>query len=82
LAGLSTVFSTAAAHKLVDGAVIQEVAALHVELSLSSGISVSTQIAALRELLLGEGKKEGHLDRRFSEVALVGGIYSVEIHEN
>ncbi|KAJ7322929.1 carbohydrate esterase family 9 protein [Mycena albidolilacea] len=70
LAGLSTVFSTAAAHKLVDGAVIQEVAALHVELSLSSGISVSTQIAALRELLLGEGKKEGHLGRRFSEVAL------------
>ncbi|KAJ7902882.1 hypothetical protein B0H14DRAFT_1149959 [Mycena olivaceomarginata] len=46
--GLSTVFSTAAAHKLVDGAVVQEVAALHVR--LFSGISVSTQMAALREL--------------------------------
>ncbi|KAF7334286.1 Carbohydrate esterase family 9 protein [Mycena sanguinolenta] len=69
LAGLSTVFSTGAAHKLVDGAVIQEVAALHVRLSLSSVISVSTQIATLRELLLAEG--EGPLARRFSDVAAV-----------
>ncbi|KAJ7322932.1 carbohydrate esterase family 9 protein [Mycena albidolilacea] len=68
LAGLSTVFSTAAAHKLADGAVVQEVAALHVRLSLSFGISVSTQIAALRELLLDEGEGQGHLARRFSEV--------------
>ncbi|KAJ7253708.1 carbohydrate esterase family 9 protein [Mycena haematopus] len=67
LAGLSTVFSTAAAHKLVDGAVIQEVAALHVRLSLSSGISVSTQIAALRDLLLNEG--QGQLSQRFSDAA-------------
>ncbi|KAJ6469481.1 hypothetical protein C8R45DRAFT_432289 [Mycena sanguinolenta] len=67
LAGLSTVFSTGAAHKLVEGAVIQEVAALHVRLSLSSAISVSTQVAALRELLLAEG--EGPLARRFSDVA-------------
>ncbi|KAJ6572076.1 carbohydrate esterase family 9 protein [Mycena capillaripes] len=67
LSGLSTVFSTAAAHKLVDGAVIQEVAALHVGLSLSSAISVSTQIAALRGLLLGEGK--GDLAQWFSDVA-------------
>ncbi|KAF8217750.1 carbohydrate esterase family 9 protein [Mycena galopus ATCC 62051] len=66
LAGLSTVFSTSAAHKLVDGAVIQEVAALHVKLSLSSVISVSTQIAALRALLLTTG--EGHLARQFSDV--------------
>ncbi|KAJ6572062.1 carbohydrate esterase family 9 protein [Mycena capillaripes] len=66
LSGLSTVFSTVAAHKLVDGAVIQEVAALHVGLSLSSAISVSTQIAALRGLLLGEGK--GDLAQRFSDV--------------
>ncbi|KAJ6616478.1 carbohydrate esterase family 9 protein [Mycena sp. CBHHK59/15] len=66
LAGLSTVFSTAAAHKLVDGAVIQEVAALHVALSLSSGISVSTQIATLRSLLLGRGKDE--LGARFGDV--------------
>ncbi|KAJ6572059.1 carbohydrate esterase family 9 protein [Mycena capillaripes] len=66
LSGLSSVFSTAAAHKLVDGAVTQEVAALHVALSLSSGISVSTQIAALRGLLLGSGG--GKLAQRFSDV--------------
>ncbi|KAJ7098290.1 carbohydrate esterase family 9 protein [Mycena epipterygia] len=66
LSGLSTVFSTVAAHKLVDGAVVQEIAALHVALSMSSGISVSTQIATLRGLLLGEG--EGDLAKRFSDV--------------
>ncbi|KAJ7484418.1 carbohydrate esterase family 9 protein [Mycena latifolia] len=66
LSGLSTVFSTAPAHKLVDGAVLQEVAALHVALSLSSVISVSTQIATLRGLLLGEG--EGDLAKRFADV--------------
>ncbi|KAJ7931230.1 carbohydrate esterase family 9 protein [Mycena leptocephala] len=66
LAGLSTVFSTAAANKLVDGAVIQDVAALHVALSLSSGISVSTQIATLRGLLLGAGA--GDLAEQFSNV--------------
>ncbi|KAJ6532729.1 carbohydrate esterase family 9 protein [Mycena vulgaris] len=66
LSGLSTVFSTAAAHKLIDGAVLQEIAALHVALSLSSGISVSTQITTLRGLLLGEG--EGNLAQRFADV--------------
>ncbi|KAJ7731104.1 hypothetical protein DFH07DRAFT_1065777 [Mycena maculata] len=66
LAGVSTVFSTVAPHKLVDGAVIQDVAALHVALSLSSGISVSTQIAALRSLLLSEGN--GEIGQRFGDV--------------
>ncbi|KAJ7089245.1 carbohydrate esterase family 9 protein [Mycena belliarum] len=66
LSGLSTVFSTAAAHKLIDGAVPQEVAALHVALSLSSGVSVSTQIATLRGLLLGEGTTD--LAKRFADV--------------
>ncbi|KAJ7512471.1 hypothetical protein B0H11DRAFT_1844256 [Mycena galericulata] len=66
LAGLSTVFSTVAAHKLVEGAVIQEVAALHVRLTLNSGISVSTQIATLRAVLLGEG--QGDVAQRFADV--------------
>ncbi|KAJ6469480.1 hypothetical protein C8R45DRAFT_1218581 [Mycena sanguinolenta] len=67
ISGLSTAFSTVAAHKLADGAVIQETAALHVMLSLSlSALSVSTQIAALRGLLLGEG--EGDLARHFGDV--------------
>ncbi|KAJ7054501.1 composite domain of metallo-dependent hydrolase [Mycena amicta] len=42
LSGLSTVFSTVAPHKLADGAVLQEVAALHVRVSLNSRISTSS----------------------------------------
>lgn len=51
--GLGTSFSTGAAHKLVDGAVIQEVTALHVSVGhFASRPSIGTQIAALRSLLL------------------------------
>ncbi|KAG6911111.1 hypothetical protein DXG01_003851 [Tephrocybe rancida] len=66
LSGLSTIFSTGAAHKLVHGAVVQGVAALHVAVGDSS-VSVSTQIATLRRLLFGGGK--GELTERFREVA-------------
>ena len=52
VAGLSTAFSTGAAHALEEGAVIQDVAALHVAIHHSGSPSVSTQIAALRHLLL------------------------------
>ncbi|KAJ7636949.1 carbohydrate esterase family 9 protein [Roridomyces roridus] len=67
LSGLSTAFSTGAAHKLVDGAILQEVAAVHVAVSMSSRVSVSTQIAALRQLLLGGGK--GEVQTYFGDVA-------------
>ena len=51
--GLGTSFSTGAAHKLADGAVMQEVTALHVSVGhFASRPSISTQIAALRNLLL------------------------------
>ncbi|KAJ7793926.1 hypothetical protein B0H14DRAFT_2392986 [Mycena olivaceomarginata] len=76
VSGLSTVFSTGAAHKLVPGAVVQEIAALHVAVSLSSRIGVSTQIAALRGLLLGEGKDD--LGRRFGDV--VAGKIPLVVH--
>jgi hypothetical protein len=60
-------FSTGAAHKLESGAVIQDVAALHVQIRHSNiAPSVSTQIAALRNILLDD---EG--DNMFSEVAKV-----------
>ncbi|KAK7059701.1 carbohydrate esterase family 9 protein [Favolaschia claudopus] len=54
LSGLSTVFSTLAPHKLAKGAVIQDVAALHVRVTMNSRVSVSTQLATLRSLL-GKG---------------------------
>lgn len=65
IAGLSTAFSTGAAHRLEDGAVIQDVAALHVQIGHSNqGPSVSTQIAALRNMLLGDKSST-----RFAKVA-------------
>ncbi|KIY53424.1 hypothetical protein FISHEDRAFT_33245 [Fistulina hepatica ATCC 64428] len=67
LAGLSTAFRTSAPHKLADGAVIQDVVAMHVALSMSAEESVSTQIAALRTLLLRGGS--GDLGARFAEVS-------------
>ncbi|KAJ6625571.1 hypothetical protein B0H10DRAFT_2001975 [Mycena sp. CBHHK59/15] len=78
LAGLSTVFSMAAAHKLADGAVVQDVAALHVAITLSSGVSVSTQISALRGLLLGEA--QGELGQRFGDVVAGKIPLVVEVH--
>ncbi|KAL1938740.1 hypothetical protein VTO73DRAFT_11343 [Trametes versicolor] len=61
LAGLSAAFSTVSHHKLEDGALLQDVGALHVSISPVGVPSVSTQIAALRHLLLGKTKGElGH----------------------
>ena len=73
LSGYSTVFSTGSAHKLEHGAVVQDVAALHVKVSMSYGASVSTQIAALRALLLkGPAFEEVRNVRiRFSYLALL-----------
>ncbi|KAJ2989664.1 hypothetical protein NUW54_g8708 [Trametes sanguinea] len=58
LAGLSAAFSTGGRHKLEAGALLQEVGALHVAIYPVGTPSVSTQIAALRRLLLGETKGE------------------------
>jgi hypothetical protein len=52
--GLSAAFSLGASHKLEENAVVQDVVALHVRLShLRNGLSVSTQISALRKALSG-----------------------------
>ncbi|KAF5370700.1 hypothetical protein D9758_002026 [Tetrapyrgos nigripes] len=50
--GLATSFSTGSSHKLEPGAVVQEVTGLHVSVRHFGTPSVSTQIAALRRLLL------------------------------
>ncbi|KAE9387106.1 hypothetical protein BT96DRAFT_1025981 [Gymnopus androsaceus JB14] len=66
LAGLSTAFNTGSSHKLIEGAVLQDDVALHVAISLSSPVSVSTQIATLRKLLLGDAN--GDLGSQFTKV--------------
>ena len=53
IAGVSTAFATGALHGLEDGALIQKDAALHVAVGHAGAApSVSTQIAALRRMLL------------------------------
>lgn len=76
LAGLSTAFNTGASHKLIDGAVLQDDVALHVAISLSSSVSVSTQIATLRKLLLGDVK--GDLGTQFTKVVEVRDHLSIQ----
>ena len=66
-AGLSTAFNTGLPHRLAKGAVVQEIAALHVSID-SSKPSVSTQISALRSLLQEEGK--GELAARFEDIVV------------
>lgn len=56
LGGLGVAFSTGARHKLEVGAVVQSVTALHVHVEPGQGVSVSTQIATLRRLLLADEK--------------------------
>lgn len=69
LAGLNTAFSTGARHKLAEGAVVYEAGAVHVAIHPGGSQSVSTQIAALRALLLGE--TSGDLQTWFSKIKLV-----------
>ncbi|KAF8958055.1 hypothetical protein BDZ97DRAFT_1950338 [Flammula alnicola] len=60
LQGISTAFSVGAPHALAKSAIVQPETALHVTLSFSLPVSVSTQVAALRTLLFG-GKE--NIDR-------------------
>ncbi|KAG1739632.1 hypothetical protein EDD22DRAFT_959342 [Suillus occidentalis] len=55
LRGVSTAFSPGAAHARVENASVVDEVALHVAVSMSSKVGVSTQVAALRNMLFGEG---------------------------
>lgn len=70
--GLSVALSLGSRHKLEKGAVLQEIAAVHVAISLAYGSSVSTQIAALRKLLLDPPKTEDEFGfQQASDVGLI-----------
>ncbi|RDX49485.1 composite domain of metallo-dependent hydrolase [Lentinus brumalis] len=82
LAGLNAAFLTGARHKLEDGAIIQETGAVHVAVHPVGSPSVSTQIAALRHLLLGKtaGDVEVWFERvKAGEVPLVIAAASADI---
>ncbi|KAI0666496.1 carbohydrate esterase family 9 protein [Trametes maxima] len=81
LAGLNVAFSTAGRHKLEEGALVQEASALHVSIHPTGVPSVSTQIAALRHLLLGEtkGQLKYAIDKvKNGKIPLVIGIHSAD----
>ncbi|KAH9913692.1 composite domain of metallo-dependent hydrolase [Epithele typhae] len=68
VSGLNTMFSTGARHKLEEGAVVQPVGAVHVALHPGKSASVSTQVAALRNLLLGD--TTGEMGKAFAKVKM------------
>ncbi|GBE80175.1 predicted protein [Sparassis crispa] len=73
--GLSTTFRTGATHGLERGAVIKHVTALHVVISRSAptsriaGVSVSSQIATLRRLLLNAERSDTETGHWFKQAA-------------
>ncbi|TFY54437.1 hypothetical protein EVJ58_g8865 [Rhodofomes roseus] len=79
LAGLSVTFRTGSAHALESGAILKDITALHVVVSRTapfsaeSRVSVSTQIAALRRLLLDGEPDHTEIGYWFQKVAQ-GGI--------
>ncbi|KIJ61349.1 hypothetical protein HYDPIDRAFT_116118 [Hydnomerulius pinastri MD-312] len=83
LGGLSSHFSLGAEHGLKHGAIISEVAGLHVAVSHAvTSASISTQVAALRRLLLhpGEGPGRDHFaDVTKGRIPLVIEAHSADI---
>ncbi|KAG5648919.1 hypothetical protein DXG03_000268 [Asterophora parasitica] len=75
ISGLSVAFRTGSAHVMERGSIIQDIAALHIHIGrpnplIGEGISVSTQIAALRRLLFGwetQDKETGYWFRKAAE---------------
>ncbi|TFK75380.1 carbohydrate esterase family 9 protein [Pluteus cervinus] len=77
LSGLSVAFDTGSEHGLVDGAIVQEVVALHVNFA-SNTPSISTRIAALRRLLTTS--TPGELGVAFEKVSQGSLPLVVEVH--
>jgi imidazolonepropionase-like amidohydrolase len=79
LQGISTAFSPGAAHARVENASIVDEVALHVAVSMSSRVGVSTQVAALRNMLFGEGGDEILRRVRKGKTTLVVDVENADI---
>ncbi len=78
---MSVAFSTGAVSGLAKGAIIQDVAALHFTMAHGMRASVSTQIAALRRILLEPGNGElGHWSRKVTWVSKSSLLISARVH--
>lgn len=74
LQGISAAFRLGAQHALSRGAIIQRDTAVHISLNHEQRVSVSTQVAALRILLLGhvdEAKQESLILTNVRKVSTV-----------
>jgi hypothetical protein len=78
ISGLSTTFRTGSAHAMQRGAIVQDVAALHIVMGKPNPslgeVGVSTQLAALRRLLYGwetQDRETGHWFRQAAEVRAI-----------
>lgn len=78
MAGLSSHFSLVSTHKLEQGAVIKDVAAIHIAISSSHSASVSTQINALRRLF--RKPRDSNRSKWFQGVLEVNSVRSLEAH--
>ncbi|KAF5323787.1 hypothetical protein D9619_012926 [Psilocybe cf. subviscida] len=77
--GVSAAFSLGAPHALANGAIQQSETALHISLSYNSPkVSVSTQVAALRRLLLADDKDEDNAWTR-GDMTLVVSVENADI---
>lgn len=78
IAGLSVTFRTGSAHALESGAIVKEVTAIHLVVgrqapySSTAWVSVSTQIATLRRLLLNAEPTNTETGKWFKKAAQVG----------
>ena len=68
LSGIGAAFSLGAPHKLAHGAIVQRAGAMHVAIHHRETQSVSTQVAALRRLLLDSDQEEGELGAWFARI--------------
>lgn len=75
LRGVSTAFRLGASHALSRGAIIQQETAVHVSLSFSQKVSISTQVATLRALLLGDAEESGQIGAAVTKVREVGVVH-------
>ncbi|OAX43849.1 hypothetical protein K503DRAFT_765464 [Rhizopogon vinicolor AM-OR11-026] len=79
LQGISSGFSPGAAHARVENASILDEVALHVAVTMNAKAGVSTQIAALRNILFGEGRDEVLSRVRKGETTLVVDVENADI---
>ncbi|KAJ7183115.1 hypothetical protein C8R46DRAFT_1158955 [Mycena filopes] len=77
--GLSASFSLGSRNKLEKGAIFQEIAGIHVAISMSLESSVSTQIATLRRLLLEPPKNEHAFQLQQGSLPLVITVHSADV---